>query len=191
MRKVKGRNVGLPQQPQMLAKSSFTNIRFPREKKRHRDRAGSGLTAHINVCVLCTYFVMTDDAVTGEAGLSVRDCPGLYACSGKTIICPERPSHRWTAPSPDGNPLRTQWGHSWPNHSGHVHVIRRRLRRSDVWLVQPGVPICEDLHRRKVSEEKTSKPLGNVFDHDFNLCFWTRCLILLGKKKYSKPAKVQ
>lgn len=60
MRNVKGRNVGLLQQPQMLAKSSFTNIRFPWEKKRHRDRPGSGLTAHINVCVCFVYLLCND-----------------------------------------------------------------------------------------------------------------------------------
>lgn len=60
MRNVKGRNAGLPQQPQMLAKSSFTNIRFPWEKKRHRDRPGSGLTAHINVCVCFVYLLCND-----------------------------------------------------------------------------------------------------------------------------------
>lgn len=76
-----------------------------------------------------------------------------------------------------------------PITQDHVHVIRRRLRRSDVWLVQPGVPICADLHRRKVSEEKTSKPLGNALDQDFNLCFWTGCFLLIVKKKIQQTSK--
>lgn len=44
-------------------------------------------------------------------------------------------------------------------------------------LASPYVRICTG------SEEKTSKPLGNALDQDFNLCFWTGCFLLLVKKK--------
>lgn len=128
MLNVKGQNVGLQQQPQKLAKSSFTSFLFFWQK-RHREPPGSGLTTHINVCAclfLCTYFVMTDDTLTGEGGLSVRNCLVPYACSAKTSSVLSVPVAGGQLQVQNVNTLRTQWGHSWPNHSGHVHVICHR-----------------------------------------------------------------